>query len=118
MIVEQRDTLREVTTITIDRNDKGDTLRVTQVTDRTKIRDANRFRVQDSRLTVKTDTVYIEKRDSVSSTTNYTNFTNPAGKKDGFWTKLQKTLKWIVALICAVIALIITIKVCLRKGLF
>ena len=118
VIVEQRDTLREVTTITIDRNDKGDTLRVTQVTDRTKIRDANRFRVQDSRLTVKTDTVYIEKRDSVSSTTNYTNFTNPAGKKDGFWTKLQKTLKWIVALICAVIALIITIKVCLRKGLF
>ena len=32
--IELRDTLKEVTTITIDRNDAGDTLRVTQVTAR------------------------------------------------------------------------------------
>ena len=40
--------------------------------------------------------------------------------KDGNLTKrdtpFRSTLKWIVALICAVIGLIITIKVCLRKG--
>ena len=38
VIVEQRDTLREVTTITIDRNDKGDTLKVVQITDLTRAR--------------------------------------------------------------------------------
>ena len=36
--VEQQDTLREITTITIDRNDKGDTLKVVQVTDRERVR--------------------------------------------------------------------------------
>ena len=34
--VEVLDTLKEVTTITIDRNDKGDTLKVVQITDRTR----------------------------------------------------------------------------------
>ena len=118
VIVEQRDTLREVTTITIDRNDKGDTLRVTQVTDGTKIRDANRFRGQDSRLTVKTDTVYIEKRDSVfvENTNGFggltTGLANPTNeKKSGFLTYV----KWIFALICAVIALIIIVKICYRR---
>ena len=36
--VEVLDTLKEVTTITIDRNDKGDTLKVVQITDRTRAR--------------------------------------------------------------------------------
>ena len=87
LVVEQaevRDTLREVTTITVQTNDRGDTLKVTQVTDRTKIRDANRFRVQDSRLTVKTDTVYVERRDSSLQVADYV-IKNPEekGQKGG-----------------------------------
>ena len=65
VVVEQRDTLREVTTLTIMTNDKGDTLKVTQVTERDQLR--SRYDVRHSRedvLTVR-DTVYVVTRDSV-----------------------------------------------------
>lgn len=38
-----RDTLRDVTTITVDRNEQGDTLRIAAITDRYRGHDANRF---------------------------------------------------------------------------
>lgn len=41
--IEVHDTLREVTTITVDRNDRGDTLRQSIVTDRYRGRDAQPF---------------------------------------------------------------------------
>ena len=63
--IELRDTLREVTTITIDRNDKGDTLRQSIVTDRERIRNAVDVRSKTVDVRVVKDTVYIEKRDSV-----------------------------------------------------
>ena len=61
------------------------------------------------KIVEKTDTVYIATRDSVSSsTTNCTNFTN--GKNS-----FVSPLKWIFATICAIIVLIITVKVCLQR---
>ena len=54
--------------------------------------------------------VYIEKRDSVFVQTN-TALTDRTDKKSGFLTYV----KWIFALICAIVVLIITIKVCLRR---
>ena len=51
--------------ITIDRNEAGDTVRVSSVTDRTRLRDRSQVRDKSEKLIVKTDTVYIEKRDSV-----------------------------------------------------
>ena len=59
------DTLTIIKMITVRENEHGDTLRVTTVTDRDRIRDAKRFWVQDSRVMVKTDTVYVAVRDSV-----------------------------------------------------
>ena len=59
------DTLTITKMITVRENEHGDTLRVTTVTDRDRIRDAKRFWVQDSRVMVKTDTVYVAVRDSV-----------------------------------------------------
>ena len=41
-----RDTLQEVTTITIDRNDKGDTLRIATVTDRYRGSDRSQLKVK------------------------------------------------------------------------
>ena len=67
VIVEQRDTLREVTTITIDRNDKGDTLRISTVTDRKRIRSMSDVRSKKEDVVVRTDTVYVE-RDSLRLT--------------------------------------------------
>ena len=91
--VEVHDTIREVTTITVDRNDKGDTLRQSIVTDRYRGRDASQLRDKSEKIIVKTDTVYVPS--SVSH---------------------QKSiLKWIFAVICAIIGLIITVKVCLRR---
>ena len=107
--IELRDTLKEVTTITIDRNDAGDTLRVTQITDRTRVSARDRMKDVEVKIVEKTDTVYIATRDSVSSsTTNCTNFTN--GKNS-----FVSPLKWIFATICAIIVLIITVKVCLQR---
>ena len=109
VIVEQRDTLREVTTITIDRNDKGDTLKVVQITDLTRARSRDNVVAQRVKTEVRVDTVYVEKRDSVYI--QNTNLTNPTNKKPGFLTYV----KWIFALVCAVVVLIITVKVCLLR---
>ena len=59
------DTIREVTTITIRQNEAGDTLKVTQITDRDCIRDRSQLRDKSEKLIVKTDTVYIAVRDSI-----------------------------------------------------
>ena len=85
------DTIREVTTITIRQNEAGDTLKVTQVTDRERLHD--RLQVSDKRekLIVKTDTVYIEKRDSVY--VKNTGVSNPTNKSCNFLS----SLKWILA---------------------
>ena len=117
--VAVHDTVREVTTITIDRNDWGDTLRLTQVTDRERVREADRFKVQDSRLMVRTDTVYIERRDSsmVSSSKIHvsgsnTNLTNRTSRME----RLTTLIKWLCAGILLVIVLLITIKVLMRRA--
>ena len=104
VIVEQRDTLREVTTITIDRNDKGDTLKVVQITDLTRARSRDNVVAQRVKTEVRVDTVYVEKRDSVYI--QNTNLTNSTNKKPGFLTYV----KWIFALICAVVVLILVLR--------
>ena len=113
VVVELMDTLREITTITIQTNEVGDTVKVTQITDRTRARDRDRSRLKAERLEVKTDTVYIQK-DSVSvedKKIGLSASTDGSPKKPGFLTYV----KWIFALICAITVLIITIKVCLRR---
>ena len=110
--LELRDTVREVTTITIDRNETGDTLRLTQVTERERSRERDRFRVQDSRLMVVHDTIFVERKDSVLvQGSGFTVKGDQSGK-----TALQGTLKWIFWIICAIIALVITVKLVWRRG--
>ncbi len=108
--VEQHDTLREVTTITIQTNDRGDTLKVVEITDRDRIRSKSDVRS-------KTDEVRVEQRDSVLVSSSKfqvesSNLSNPSNP-----SSFVLTLKWIFALICVCIILIITIKVCWRKVL-
>ena len=111
--VEAQDTLKEVTTITIQTNDRGDTLRLTQVTERDRWRSRNQISTQQTKLEVVHDTVVIVKRDSsYVENRSFSNGTNQSGK-----SALHSTLKWIFAIIVALIGLIITAKVCLRKVL-
>ena len=86
------DTIREVTTITIRQNEAGDTLKVTQVTDRDRIRDRSQLRDKSEKIIVKTDTVYIAVRDSVSVESR--NYESTETRKSNFVT----SLKWILAI--------------------
>ena len=91
------DTIREVTTITIRQNEAGDTLKVVQVTDRDRLRDRSQLRDKSEKLIVKTDTVYIAVRDSVStSTSSATGF-----KIQDPGSKFVSALKWIFWILVA-----------------
>lgn len=63
--LELRDTLKEVTTVTVQLNETGDTVKVSTVTDRTRASDRSQLRDKSEKVIVKTDTVYVERRDSV-----------------------------------------------------
>lgn len=105
------DTLREVTTITIRQNEAGDTLKVTQITDRDRIRSKADVISKKEVVRVERDTVYIEKRDSVY--VQNTNVTNPTNKSSNF----VRSLKWIFGIICASVVLIIVIRIGSRRSL-
>ena len=99
----QQDSLVEVTTITIDRNDAGDTVKVVQITDRTRTRDRDRIAKQETKTVVKTDTVYVERRESVATSSG-----GVGGQSGG--TALHSTLKWIFLIVISLIVLVIVLK--------
>ena len=100
------DTVNEVTTITVDRNEAGDTVRVSTVTDRLRGRSRDAIAVQKTKTEVRVDTIYIEKRDSVEIRSRPSVGGGQSGK-----TALHTTLKWVFWIIVAVIALIIVIRI-------
>lgn len=110
VVIAERDTLKEVTTVTVQLNETGDTVRVSTITDRTRASSRDRVRDVEIKVVERTDTVYIEKTDSIY--VSNTNLTNPTDKKPGGFVT---TLKWIFYIIIGLIALIIAIKVCLRR---
>lgn len=113
VVVEVHDTIMETTTITVDRNETGDTLRMTTVTDRDRIRNRDAIATQQTKVEVKVDTVYVEKRDSVLVQTN-TNLANTTNKPSGF----IQALKWIFWILICVIVLVIVFKVTKFINLF
>ena len=102
VVVAIRDTVREVTTITIRENEQGDTLRVTTVTDRERARERDRVRMQDVRVEVRTDTVFVERRDSV-----FVSAPAPSATRASPWVS---ALKWVFWIIVGLSALIIIVK--------
>ena len=122
-MVAVHDTIREVTTITVQTNDAGDTVKVVQITDRDRARDREAVRDKEERLVVKTDTVYVEKRDSslrLSSLGAYGLQEDPSARSgratvSGKLSAVSKILKWICWIIIGLIGLIITAKVCLLR---
>ena len=103
------DSVMEVTTVTIRENEQGDTIRMTTVTDRTRIRDRERAKDVEVKVVEKHDTVFVQKTDSVLvSNTNGTNGTNRA-------SPVAQTLKWVFWIIVAIGGLIIIIRVARLK---
>ena len=116
VVVEHSDTLREVTTITVQLNDTGDTLKISTVTDRERIRSMSDVRRKKEDVYVRTDTVYIERE---AEKTVAVVGPNVEIDKDGNVTKrvnrVAQTLKWLFLTLVAVIAIIILIRIKLRR---
>ena len=109
MVVAIRDTVREVTTIHIQTNEAGDTVRMSTITDRDRSRLMADVRSKKEEVRVIRDTVYVEKRDSsFVKNTNGTNGTNRA-------SPVAQTLKWVFGIIVAIGGLIIVIRVARLK---
>ena len=129
-MVAVHDTIREVTTITVQTNEAGDTVKVVQITDRDRARAREAVRDKEERLVVRTDTVYIEKRDSSLRLSSLGASCAPqvlrrASSESGLQedgtptisgklSAVSKILKWICWIIIGLIGLIVTAKVCLR----
>ena len=106
VVVELRDTLVETRTITIDRNEVGDTLKVVQVTDRERVRSRADVRSKTEEVRVVRDTVYVAVRDSVL--VDRGQLTGDSYQSWG--TALNRALKWIFWIVVAVIVLIGIVK--------
>lgn len=107
VMVEMRDTLKEVTVITIDRNEVGDTLKVSTVTDRERVRDRSAVRAQETRVEVRVDTVYVERRDSVMVQET---LRQAQGDSGGRASALVQALKWVFWIIVSITVLFIILK--------
>ena len=105
VVVAVHDTMMETKTITITKNVDGDTLRLTQITDRTRASAMSDVRSKKEDVRVRVDTVYVEKRDSsYVQNTNGTNDTNSRA------SPFVCSLKWIFFIIVSLIVLIVVIK--------
>ena len=116
VVVEVHDTVRETTTITVQLDTAGDTVRVSTVTERDHVRDRSQLKVKSEKLKVETDTVYIERE---AEKTVAAVGPNTEIDKDGNVTKkvnrFAQSLKWLFLTIVAVIALIILTRIKLRR---
>lgn len=108
MVVELRDTLTK--TITIRENEQGDTIRVSVVTDRERIRNRDAIAMQKTKTEIRVDTVFIEKRDTIEIRSR------PEGQSGK--TTLNTTLKWVFWIIVAIGGLVITITITKTKRFF
>jgi hypothetical protein len=106
VVVAIRDTVREVTTIHIQTNEAGDTVKTSVVTDRERGRSHDAIAVQKTKQDVRVDTICIEKRDSIEIRSRPLVGGEQSGK-----TALHTTLRLVLWIIVAVIALIIVIRI-------
>ena len=102
--LELRDTLKEVTTVTVQLNETGDTVKVSTVTDRTRASVRDRVKDVEVKTVVKTDTVVVERRDSV-------NIRSPATGGESGRTALHSILKWCFVIVIGLIALTVVLKI-------
>ncbi len=102
--LELRDTLKEVTTVTVQLNETGDTVKVSTVTDRTRASIRDRVKDVEVKTVVKTDTVYIERRDSVLVKSEELRV------KSDRPSAFVSALKWVFWIIVGLSALIIIVK--------
>lgn len=115
-MVEVHDTVREITTITVQLDTAGDTVRLLQVTERNTIRNSDRIREHTERTLELKDTISTEKQTDRSVAVAGPNVEID---EDGNVTKkvnrVAQSLKWLFFTLVAVIAIIILTRIKLRR---
>ncbi len=96
------DTIVETTIITVRENEAGDTISRSVVTDRTRARGRDNVSAFRTKTVVKTDTVFVERRDSV-----LVKNTNVKSRDSPF----ENTLKWGFFIVLALIGLILLLRI-------
>ena len=116
VVVEVHDTVRETTTITVQLDTAGDTVRVSTVTERDHVRDRSQLKVKSEKLKVETDTVYVE-RDSLRLTAYGLPGTeiDEQGNVTKKVNRFAQSLKWVFLTLVAIIAIIILTRIKLRR---
>lgn len=113
--VEVTDSVVETKTITITKNEAGDTIMQSIITERDRVKNRDRVRDNHERTVIRTDTVFIEKRDSVYVNTRSTlvasHAKNLANRTNGKSGGLVSALRWIFWIIVALAGLVIIIKI-------
>ena len=106
VVVAVHDTIREVTTITVQLGAQGDTVFQSVVTDRERGRSRDAIAVQKTKVEVVRDTVYVERRDSVEVLSSRF---QGSGTKDSWGNQLARVLKWIfwIAIGLSVLVLVV-----------
>ena len=98
--LELRDTVMETKTITITKNSDGDTIMQSIVCERERVRNRDRVRDNHERKMIKTDTVFVERRDSVQ--VSEFRGSNCSGRA----SPVVAALKWVLGILVALIAFI------------
>ena len=102
------DTLREVTTVTVQLNARGDTLRVTTVTNRTRAIDRDRSQDVKEKVVTKRDTLYLNREsDHLIAAVGPNTEIDSSGNITPANPTLQSTLKWVFRILLAIIALLV-----------
>ena len=116
VVVEVHDTVRETTTITVQLDTAGDTVRLLQVTERNTIRNSDRIREHTERTLELKDILSVEKQTDKSVAVAGPNVEID---KDGNVTKkvnrFAQSLKWLFLTLVAIIAIIILMRIKLRR---
>lgn len=108
-----RDTMKEITTIVIRESETGDTLGMTTVTDRTRASARDRYRDVKEKVTVRTDTVYVERQaDRQTVVADPDVEIDKEGNVSRHVNRIAETLKWVFFVIAAMAVLLVVIKIC------
>lgn len=101
------DTVKEVTTVTVQTNEAGDTIRMATVTDRLRSRGRDAIAVQRTKTEIVRDTVYVERRDSVDVKETLRQAQGDRARA----SPVVLTLKWVFWIIIGLIGLVIVVKI-------
>ena len=106
VVVAERDTILETTTIHIQTNEVGDTIARSMVTDRTRARSRDAITALRTKTEVVRDTVYVERKDSVEVRNR--GLTGGGDQRQNRWAQ---SLRWVFWIIIALIGLALVIKI-------